>query len=173
MGLLDWFTESLASDPSAGFNRLGVLGAALQDFGAAQQGGQGNALATFAQQQQRRAAPQNPRADVDDGGDDESLGWLTKPLTPSAGFNRLGVLGAALQDFGAAQQGGQGSALANFAQQQRRYAAPYLNSPYGGAGGYGSQPMMRNGYYPTAPRARLQTVPDVAPRQAVPGPFQI
>ena len=79
----------------------------------------------------------------------------------------------AIAYFGAAQQGGQGSALANFAQQQRRYAAPYLNSPYGGAGGYGSQPMMRNGYYPTAPRARLQTVPDVAPRQAVPGPFQI
>src|SRR5262245_9730470 len=100
MGLLDWFTESLASNPSAGFNRLGVLGAALQDFGTAQQGGQGNALANFAQQHQRHAAQDAHPGTADDGEDEE--GWLTRPLNPSAGFNRLGVLGAAFQDLGAA-----------------------------------------------------------------------
>lgn len=53
------------------------------------------------------------------------LDWLTKPMEapdPSDGLSPLGLLGAALQDFGAAQQGGQGSALDNFAQRQRNAA---------------------------------------------------
>ena len=165
-GVSDWLTQPLDT-PDPGFNRLGVLGAALQDFGAAQQGGQGNALANFAQQQRRAA--QYPRADAADGGADGLLGWFTRPLEPSAGFNRLGVLGAALQDIGAAQQGRQGSALANFAQQQRQVAQyPNPMGSYGRAGGYAYRPAMRYGSYWISPPARLQTIPNVSVRPGFP-----
>lgn len=75
-GVLDWFTKPLdPENPSAGFNRLGVLGAAFKDFGAAQDGRPGTALDSFMQR----------------GG------------SAPAGMSPLGVLGAAFKEIGVQQ----------------------------------------------------------------------
>ena len=130
-GLLGWFTNPLATDSSAGLNGLGLLGATFKDIGATQEGGQGSALANFANQQQRawtyqkaEAVPSStaPPASIPATGSDKDGGawnWLTNPIhaNSAAGLNGLGLLGATFNDIGAAQMGRQGGALDNFGRR--------------------------------------------------------
>jgi hypothetical protein len=62
-GILDWFTRPMElPDPSSELSPMGLLGAALQDFGAAQRGGQGSSLDNFAQRQRNAALYQRMNA---------------------------------------------------------------------------------------------------------------
>ena len=109
-GVLDWFTKPLdPENPTAGLNRLGALGAAFKDFGAAQDGHPGTALDSFMRAQRDTST--------------------TAKEAPSAGMSPLGVLGAAFKEIGA-QQAQNAPTPGHFDKLQRSVAPAMPRADY-------------------------------------------